>query len=77
MFVLHAVLASSSVLGLTVNHSQFLCTRVNEPLMTTVAGQMKNIVSTIIGAFAFSDYTFNIVNVIGVTMSMSGKLVAW
>lgn len=75
MFLFQVVLASSSVLGLTVNHSQFLCTRVNEPLMTTVAGQMKNLVSTIVGAFAFADYSFNIINVVGVAMSMSGELV--
>ena len=26
------------MLGMTVNHSTFVCTRVNEPLMTSVAG---------------------------------------
>ena len=31
-------LSASSVLGLTINHSTFVCTRVNEPLMTSVAG---------------------------------------
>lgn len=32
------VLLASSALGLTINHSTFVCTRVNEPLMTSVAG---------------------------------------
>ena len=32
------VLLASSALGLTINHSTFVCTRINEPLMTSVAG---------------------------------------
>ena len=40
---LQLVLASSAVLGLTINHSTFLCTQVNEPLMTSVAGNLKNV----------------------------------
>lgn len=32
------VLLLASALGLTINHSTFVCTRVNEPLMTSVAG---------------------------------------
>lgn len=31
-------LMAASVLGLTINHSTFVCTRINEPLMTSVAG---------------------------------------
>ena len=41
---LQAVLAASAALGLTINHSTFLCTRVNEPLLTSVAGNLKNVV---------------------------------
>jgi hypothetical protein len=40
---LQLVLAASAVLGLTINHSTFLCTQVNEPLMTSVAGNLKNV----------------------------------
>jgi len=32
------VLLLASALGLTINHSTFVCTRINEPLMTSVAG---------------------------------------
>lgn len=32
------VLLLASALGLSINHSTFVCTRVNEPLMTSVAG---------------------------------------
>jgi hypothetical protein len=34
------VLLASSALGLTINHSTFVCTRINEPLMTSVAGAL-------------------------------------
>ena len=29
------------MLGLSINHSTFVCTRYNEPLMTSVAGNLK------------------------------------
>lgn len=38
------VLLASAALGLTINHSTFLCTRVNEPLLTSVAGNLKNVI---------------------------------
>ena len=38
------VLLLASALGLTINHSTFVCTRVNEPLMTSVAGVCLNVV---------------------------------
>ncbi|CAD7697956.1 unnamed protein product [Ostreobium quekettii] len=72
--VFKVVLALSTGLGLSVNHSQFLCTRLNEPIMTTVAGQMKNIVSTIVGTFAFGDFTFDFANAAGVVVSMIGAV---
>lgn len=31
----------ASALGLSINHSTFVCTRVNEPLMTSVAGDCR------------------------------------
>jgi len=69
---LQAVLCATSVLGLTINHSTFVCTRVNEPIMTMVAGQLKNMVSTIIGAIVFDDFVFAWANVVGLTISMIG-----
>jgi len=68
------VLSSTVVLGITIHHSTFICTRVNEPLMTMVAGQLKNIVSTIVGALVFSDFKFLWMNVVGLTISMIGAL---
>lgn len=31
----------ASAMGLTINHSTMVCTRVNEPLMTSVAGAQR------------------------------------
>lgn len=62
------------MLGLVINHAQFVCTRTNDPLMTSVVGQLKNILSTIAGAILFSDFVFDIRNVIGLALSMIGKM---
>ncbi|KDD75470.1 hypothetical protein H632_c668p0, partial [Helicosporidium sp. ATCC 50920] len=52
------VLFLASALGLSINHSTFVCTRVNEPLMTSVAGNLKNIIMTLLGAVMFGDFVF-------------------
>lgn len=62
------------MLGLAVSHSTFVCTRVNDPLMTSTAGNLKNIVMTIIGAFAFGDFRFSLWNSIGLLLSMIGAV---
>ena len=61
-------------MGLTISHSMYVCTRVNDPLTTSVAGSLKNIIMTIIGAIAFNDYVYELRNVIGLTVSMVGAL---
>lgn len=109
------VLLASSALGLTINHSTFVCTRVNEPLMTSVAGglwggvgacraagpaggavvgwasweaschsapsptcwpagNLKNAIMTIVGAFSFGDFIFEPWNAAGLTVSMAGAV---
>ena len=69
---IQVVLLGTATLGITIHHSTFLCTRVNEPIMTMVAGQMKNIISTILGALIFSDFVFSWLNVTGLLISMIG-----
>lgn len=64
----------SCILGLAVSHSTFVCTRVNDPLMTSTAGNLKNIIMTIIGAFAFGDFRFSLWNSVGLLMSMVGAI---
>lgn len=68
------VLFLASALGLSINHSTFLCTRVNDPLMTSVAGNLKNAVMTIVGAMAFPDFVFDQANAAGLALSMAGAL---
>lgn len=68
------VLFLASALGLTINHSTFLCTRVNEPLMTSTCGNIKNGAMTIIGAIAFPDFIFDPMNAMGLGLSMAGAI---
>ena len=62
------------MLGLTINHSTFICTRFNDPLTTSVAGSVKNIIMTCIGAVSFGDFVYAKWNVIGLGVSMSGAV---
>jgi hypothetical protein len=71
---LQLVLFLASALGLSINHSTFVCTRINEPLMTSVAGNLKNAVMTVVGAFAFSDFIFEPANAAGLCLSMTGAI---
>jgi solute carrier family 35 protein len=68
------VLFLASALGLSINHSTFVCTRVNEPLMTSVAGNLKNAIMTVVGAFAFNDFIFDPWNASGIGLSMLGAV---
>lgn len=68
------VLFMASGLGLSINHSTFVCTRINEPLMTSVAGNLKNAVMTIVGALAFPDFVFDPANALGLSVSMTGAI---
>lgn len=68
------VLFMASALGLSINHATFVCTRVNEPLMTSVAGNLKNAVMTIVGAIAFPDFIFDWANASGLGLSMTGAV---
>ena len=71
---LQVVLLSSCFLGLTINHSTFLCTKMNDPLATSVAGSLKNVIMTIIGSFAFGDFIYSSWNSLGLALSMVGAL---
>ncbi len=64
----------SCILGLTVSHSTFVCTRINDPIMTSTAGNLRNVIMTIVGAFAFGDFRFSVWNSVGLGMSMVGAI---
>jgi solute carrier family 35 len=67
-------MAAAVGLGLSVGHSQYVCTRINDPLTTSVSGSLKNVLMTGIGIFAFGDYVYDLLNVIGIVISMAGGL---
>ena len=72
--VMQFILFVASGLGLSINHSTFVCTRINEPLMTSVAGNLKNAVMTVVGAIAFPDFVFDPWNALGLGLSMAGAV---
>jgi hypothetical protein len=42
--------------------------------MTSTAGNLKNVIMTIVGAFAFGDFRFSVWNSVGLGMSMVGAI---
>lgn len=71
---MQATLLLSCALGLTINHSTFVCTRYNDPLTTSVAGNLKNVLMTGLGVFAFGDFYFHKWNAVGICISMGGAI---
>ena len=71
---MQVVLMMCCMLGLTINHSTFICTRFNDPLTTSVAGSVKNIIMTCIGAVSFGDFVYAKWNVVGLGVSMAGAV---
>lgn len=72
--VAQLTLLAACALGLTINHSTFVCTRFNDPLTTSVAGSVKNIAMTFIGAVAFGDFLYAPWNAVGLGLSMAGAI---
>eukprot|EP01114_Cavostelium_apophysatum_P012999 TRINITY_DN305_c0_g1_i4.p1 TRINITY_DN305_c0_g1~~TRINITY_DN305_c0_g1_i4.p1 ORF type:complete len:326 (+),score=41.29 TRINITY_DN305_c0_g1_i4:153-1130(+) len=60
------------LLGCLLNYSMFLCTTVNSPLTTTVVGQLKNVLSVLLGFFLLGGVKFNTVNVAGLFLNCLG-----
>ena len=71
---LQVSLISSCALSLSINHSTFVCTRYNDPLTTSVAGNLKNIVMTGVGIYAFGDFVYHKINAMGIGISMAGAI---
>lgn len=60
-----------SVLAFLLNYSIFLCTNVNSALTTSVTGQIKNIATTAVGFFTFSNNDkYDMYNVFGIILGV-------
>ena len=64
----------SSVLAFLLNYFIFLCSTVNSPLTTSVTGQVKAILSVIIGLFFFGDVIITPILLLGLAISCFGSV---
>ena len=68
----------ASFLGVVITYIVFLCTTVNGPLVTSITGNAKDILQTILGAALFHDFVPTVQNVAGILMSFAGAgLFTW
>lgn len=66
-------LLMACALGAFLNYSIFLCTLVNSPLTLTVSGQIKSVLTVILGFFAFGGVTITPLNAFGITINTVGS----
>ncbi|GJQ12164.1 hypothetical protein GpartN1_g3955.t1 [Galdieria partita] len=66
-------LFSTSTSAFAVNYFTYLCTQVNSALVTSVAGQMKNVLQTLVGLL-MSDYRASSLNIIGIFLALGGSI---
>jgi solute carrier family 35 len=65
----------SSVMGLLLTYSSMLCTTYNSPLATSVTGNVKDVVTTVYGAIAFSGFVATVKSVGGLVLSFTGAFI--
>ncbi len=59
----------SSVQAFLLNYLIFLCSIVNSPLTTSITGQIKNILATVMGFFLFGGMPMTIAAALGLSTS--------
>lgn len=62
-----------SISALCVNLSTSICTHITSPLTTAVAGQVKNVLQTVLGFFSWG-YVLTPLNVAGLLVALSGQI---
>ncbi len=62
----------ASFAGVFITYIVFLCTTVNGPLVTSITGNAKDILQTVLGAVLFRDFTPTVKNVSGILISFTG-----
>jgi solute carrier family 35 protein len=66
-------LIAASVMGLLLSYSSLLCTTYNSPLTTSVTGNAKDVVLTIVGAVLFPGFRATLLSVGGLCLSFVGS----
>ena len=64
----------ASLLGSVLNYSIFLCTAYNSALTTAVIGCLKNVLTAYLGMIVFSDFSYNVLNFVGINVSIAGSV---
>jgi solute carrier family 35 protein len=71
-------LCGAVLLGSILNYAIFICTLVNSPLTLVVTGQLKTVLSTFFGLFAFGGVDMRFLNLLGLCVNtLGGLLYAW
>lgn len=66
-------LSASAASAFLINFFTNLCTQLTSPLTTAITGQMKNVLQTILGIFAFG-YRVTALNLFGLCVALLGSL---
>jgi hypothetical protein len=66
-------LVAASVMGLLLSYSSLLCTTYNSPLTTSVTGNAKDVVLTVVGALLFPGFKATTLSVGGLCLSFFGS----
>jgi len=62
----------SVAIGAFLNFFIFYCTSVNSPLTTSITGQAKNVLTTILGVLIFNDLVIQPINILGLCINGLG-----
>jgi len=69
------LLAVTSLAGVGLNFSMFLCTTLNSALTTTIVGTLKGVAATFLGFFLLGGVEVHALNVAGIALNTLGGVV--